>query len=58
MVADSAEPDRTRSSATDPHAEQSEQGGPPERFGPLALTRHSKDDGRPLVLYTLEKPRP
>jgi hypothetical protein len=58
MAADSVEPDRNGSSDPDPPAEQSEEGGPPERFGPLALTRHHKDDGRALTLYTLEESRP
>jgi hypothetical protein len=58
MAADNAEPDRTRSSGPDAHAEQSEEGGPPERYGPLALTRHRKDDDRALILYTVEEPRP
>jgi hypothetical protein len=25
---------------------------PQERFGPLAVERHGKDDGRSLILYT------
>ncbi|HEY2536434.1 MAG TPA: hypothetical protein VGI24_05560 [Solirubrobacteraceae bacterium] len=27
-----------------------------ERFGPLAVSRHVKDDGRALILYTLREP--
>ena len=30
-----------------------EQAERPETFGPLAVTRHVKDDGRALILYTL-----
>jgi hypothetical protein len=30
-----------------------------ERFGPLAVERHIKDDGRALILYThVERERP
>lgn len=28
---------------------------PPERFGPLTLTRHAKDDGRVLILYSSDE---
>jgi hypothetical protein len=28
--------------------------GGDERYGPLLLARHAKDDGRALILYTLK----
>ena len=28
---------------------------PTERFGPLVVSRHVKDDGRALILYTLRE---
>ena len=30
----------------------------PERIGPIAIARHVKDDGRALILYTLDDPPP
>jgi hypothetical protein len=39
-----------RATPSDPAA-QAEQPAPSERFGPLALTRLRKDDGRALLLY-------
>jgi hypothetical protein len=27
-----------------------------ERSGPVAITRHVKDDGRTLILYSLDRP--
>ena len=34
--------------------EQSQSGNPPpsERYGPIAIARHVKEDGRALLLYT------
>lgn len=28
---------------------------PTERFGPLTVSRHAKDDGRALILFTLRE---
>jgi hypothetical protein len=58
MAADSASPDRPLRADGSSSAEQSEEGGQPERFGPLLVARHRKDDGRSLILYTREEPRP
>ena len=35
-----------------------EQAQPPERYGPLALARHVKDDGRALLLFTRAEREP
>jgi hypothetical protein len=57
MAPDGAPEDRPEPSGVDPAGEQSEQRHPPERYGPLAVARHRKDDGRALILYTLEDAR-
>jgi hypothetical protein len=57
MASDSAPPDRPGRADGGSPAEQSEEGGQPERFGPLLVARHRKDDGRSLILYTREQPR-
>ncbi len=51
-------PDRdksTPSAAVEPR-ERDELAEPTEQFGPLAVSRHVKDDGRALILYTLHEP--
>jgi hypothetical protein len=45
---DSAGSDVPREGAV---SESSQQRPPLERYGPLALERHRKDDGRALLLY-------
>jgi hypothetical protein len=47
-------PDRDRPASSSCGAPR-ERGGPvepAERFGPLAISRHVKDDGRALILFT------
>ena len=59
MAADSDSPDRPGGPDSQSPAEQAEAGRPPERFGPLTVERHRKDDGRALILYTrTEDPEP
>ena len=58
MAEDIASPDPLGRADEDPPAERSEEAAAPERYGPLALARHRKDDGRSLILYTLQMPRP
>jgi hypothetical protein len=58
MAPDSAPQDRPESGDGGSRAKQSEEGAQPERFGPLLVARHRKDDGRSLILYTREEPRP
>ncbi|HEV7586240.1 MAG TPA: hypothetical protein VGO14_10730 [Solirubrobacteraceae bacterium] len=52
MASDSAPPDPPGRSGSEAPGGRSEQSLPPERFGPLAVERHRKDDGRALILYT------
>lgn len=40
-------------SATDPEQSQPAEPPPGERYGPVAIARHVKDDGRALLLYSL-----
>ncbi|HEX4189246.1 MAG TPA: hypothetical protein VHY83_15245 [Solirubrobacteraceae bacterium] len=58
MGADSDSSDPLGQPDREPSAERSGEPGRPERYGPLTLARHRKDDGRSLILYTLEEPRP
>lgn len=44
----------TPSVAGEPH-ERDEPVEPTEQFGPLAVSRHVKGDGRALILYTLRE---
>jgi hypothetical protein len=51
MACDSAptEPPFSASELSSGHGERAD---PDERFGPVTLARHAKDDGRALILYT------
>jgi hypothetical protein len=53
-------PPRSPSSAASESAgEERREEQAQERFGPLAVGRHVKDDGRTLILYThVERERP
>ena len=57
MDGQTAEPRRSEPSTRD-HGpfEQTSERAPAERFGPLVVERHRKDDGRALLLYELREP--
>jgi hypothetical protein len=43
------------------HGARPDSGGrsqPPERYGPLGVARHAKDDGRALLLFTRAEREP
>ena len=40
-----------------PGAREEREAGPAERFGPLAVRRMAKDDGRALIVYEDRRPR-
>jgi hypothetical protein len=52
MAADSSPPQQPGRSASDAGDEQAREAIPTERYGPLEVARHVKDDGRALLLYT------
>jgi hypothetical protein len=47
--------DRPTPPSSDPLAEQDEHLESPETFGAIGLTRHVKDDGRALILYSYRR---
>jgi hypothetical protein len=51
MPSDSASPEQPGRAATG-GGEQAEEARPAERYGPVEVARHAKDDGRALLLYT------
>jgi hypothetical protein len=46
-----APPPSSGPSESEPHTEHVERPGRRERFGPVSIARHVKDDGRALILY-------
>jgi hypothetical protein len=55
MARDSDEPPTHGTSPPDPPGQPPPQPAPVERYGILTITRHVKDDGRALLLYTREE---
>jgi len=59
MVGQPAEPPPPgQPSQSDPQIDAREPSRLGERSGPVAIARHVKDDGRALILYTLDDPPP